>query len=240
MIRFNLEKFAEKSSLDEPYPKRLERQTDEYNRNYGKPQTIQSALRKEENSADHSTTTENLLSEDREDVTSGSTIENRIGTRESYVKHRRHDNKQHSAVKPNDLLAEAYDQKRSAKLKSATNVGDTDFWDEFINNQLSGNDKTTIVSQIGAGSSQLQNHPDRFKNMARNSMPDPETVDDTLKKNRRQLSSTASAVKEVDKELFQIFYKAAKAERDLTSKEQAKVDFLNGQKEKILREDVQS
>jgi hypothetical protein len=67
-------------------------------------------------------------------------------------------------VKAPDLMAEAYDQERRKAYLAANKSDDRDtaFWDDFVRDQMLG-PNTTIVSNVQP--SQLQNDPERFKNL---------------------------------------------------------------------------
>lgn len=236
MAKFNLKKHATKSDMSESYPKRLSGQNSDrdYTVDSGKKvETIQGMLNpnRKEGINSPSTTIENLAEKSRAG-TESTTVENQIGKRESYIPHRQHNDKSRGPIKPNDLLAESYDQKYYSRFASEQEAEDTEFWDRQIGVQLSG-EKTTIVGQVPSKGSQLQNHPDRFKKVKiENGHIDPADSDNVLKKNREMIY--ASSLKDLDSRLFQIYYKAAKGNRELTSGEQKNVDAISLEKTKIL------
>lgn len=236
MAKFNLKKHATKSDMSESYPKRLSGQNSErdYTVDSGKKvETIQGMLNpnRKEGINDPSTTIENLAEKSRSG-TESTTIENQIGKRESYIPHRQHNEDSRGPIKPNDLLSESYDQKYYARFASEQDAENTAFWDEQIGVQLSGK-KTTIVGQVPSSGSQLQNHPDRFKKVKNeNGHIDPADSDNVLKKSKNM--TYASVLNDLDGRLFQIYYKAAKANRELTSSEKDNVKSISLEKTKIL------
>lgn len=236
MAKFNLKKHAGKSDMSHSYPKRLSGQNDDrgYSSDSGKKaESIQGMLgsSRKEGIDDPKTTVENLMDQDRKG-SEGVTVESQIGSRESYWPHRQHEGESRGSIKPNDMLSESYDQRYYERFASQEEAADTAFWDKQIGVQLSG-EKTTIVGQVPGNGSQLQNHPDRFKKVKdEGGHIDPMDSDSVLKKNKEM--TYASALSELDSKLFQIYYKAAKADRELTSEEKNSVKAISEAKADIL------
>jgi hypothetical protein len=239
MAKFNLSKLAQKSGSAEPYPKRLSRQNDDrgYSADSGKKvETIQGMLggNRKEGIDEPSTVTENLMSKHDREASSPTTVfDNQADNRDSYIPHRQHDGEPRPHIKPNDLLAESYDQRYYERFANSEEAANTAFWDKEIGVQLSG-EKTTIVSQVPDSGSQLQNHPDRFKKVKdENGHVDPSDSDGVLKSDKK-MTATAQALYDIDQKLFKIYFKAAKAERELTTSEQKEVDSLTVAKTNVL------
>lgn len=236
MAKFNLKKHSSKADMSQPYSKRLSTQNEE--RKYAidpskKSDTIQKMLSsdREDGTNKASSTIENMMTDSRTDIES-TISETQIDKRESYIPHRQHKGESRGTIKPNDLLAESYDQKYYERFASKQDAEDTAFWDKQIGVQLSG-EKTTIVSQVPAKGSQLQNHPDRFKSIKRESdHVDPADIDQVVKNDREMKS--ASKLMELDKSIFNIYYKAAKSDRKLTSEEEKAIASISEEKVKIL------
>lgn len=236
MAKFNLKKQAKKNDLSKSYPKRLSSQNDD--RGYTvdsteKVETIQGKLSENRKDEKNITTHENRMSEAR----SGSPdniSENQIDNSKSYYPHRQHDEIR-SAIKPNDLLSESYDQAYYAKFADQNEARNTEFWDKEIGVQLSG-EKTTIVSQVPANGSQLQNHPDRFKSTKERETADgidPENSDSSVKDNEKMVMASSSLQK-IDEQIFKLFYKASSSDRELTSEENIRIDELTVAKTELL------
>lgn len=236
MAKFNLNKMKKEADSVAPYPKRLEQQTADHDlSNEGqKIETIQGMLtdNRKEGGAEPTTAYENLMDADRKD--NPTTIaENQLDNSDSYWPHRQHDELR-PHIKPNDLLAESQDQRYYDKFANDEEAANTAFWDQEIGVQLSG-EKTTIVGQVPDSGSQLQNHPDRFKatnERDRADGVDPADSDSAVKDDGKM--TMASALQDLDGQLFQIYYKAAKAKRDLTKDENEKIAEITEKKTILL------
>lgn len=235
MAKFNLKKQAEKDNLSKSYPKRLSSQNDD--RGYAvdstkKVETIQGKLSETRKDEKNTTTYENRMSEAR--LGSPDNIsENQIDNSKSYYPHRQN-NEARPHIKPNDLLAESYDQAYYAKFADADDAQSTEFWDKEIGVQLSG-EKTTIVSQVPANGSQLQNHPDRFKSTKERETADgidPSGSDSAVKDDNKMVMT--SSLQKIDEQIFQLFYKASSSDRELTSEENSRIDELTVAKTELL------
>jgi len=235
MAKFNLRKQAKKDEISKSYPKRLSSQNDDRGHTVdstAKVETIQGKLSENRKDEKNITTHENRMDEAR----SGSpekVSENQIDNRKSYYPHRQNDEPR-PHIKPNDLLAESYDQSYYAKFADADDAQSTEFWDKEIGVQLSG-EKTTIVSQVPANGSQLQNHPDRFKSTKERETADgidPSHSDSAVKNDEKMVM--ASSLQKIDEQIFQLFYKASSSNRELTSEENKKIDELTIAKTELL------
>lgn len=235
MAKFNLKKQAKKNDSVEPYPKRLSSQNDDRDHTVdseSKIETIQGKLSENRKDEKDTATYESRMSEAR----SGSpdnVSENQIDTSKSYCPHRQHDNLR-PAIKPNDLLAESYDQAYYAKFADKDEAQNTEFWDKEIGVQLSG-EKTTIVGQVTGSGSQLQNHPDRFKATKERDIVDgidPAESDSAVKDDNKMVM--ASSLQKLDQQIFQLFYTASSSNRDLTGEENDRINKLTIAKTELL------
>ncbi len=127
-------------------------------------------------------------------------------------------------IMPINLLSESYDQKHSNAYKKAEKKikTDTSFWDKYIGVQMEGK-KTKVGTDIEKN--QLENNPDRFKNIDKDSIKDIVTSD---------IGKVASSLKDADALLFHLYRTASNENRKLNSKEKEMVNNINNEKIKIL------
>ena len=121
-----------------------------------------------------------------------------------------------------NLVAEGYDQKKTEAWNAAQEKQsrDTEFWDKMVGAQMIG-EPTKIVSNDQ--SSQLVNHPDRFKGLK----PD-------LSNEKEYNEFIEASLKHSDRMLFHIFANAASLGRKLTSSESQQVIDINSGKARLL------
>jgi len=127
-------------------------------------------------------------------------------------------------IMPINLLAESYDQKHyEAFRKAEKNIKtDTLFWDKYIGVQMEG-EKTKVG--INIEKNQLENNPDRFKNINTTNVKDIVKVD---------IDKIASSLKDADALLFHIYRTASYENRNLNVREKEIINNINNEKIKIL------
>jgi len=129
-------------------------------------------------------------------------------------------------VMPINLATEAYDQKKNKDIKNAeeNEKKDTEFWDKYIGTQMIG-EKTTISKNVEKD--QLQNNPDRFKNLSSGN-PVEKAIDANVDK------MVTASLTEADATLFHIYAQAEKEDRELNDKEKQIVLNVNNYKSHLL------
>jgi hypothetical protein len=118
---------------------------------------------------------------------------------------------------PINLLAEIEDQKKARAFEKAAEDTDTAFWDKFLGAQMIG-EGAKVPEKTGP--SQLQNHPDRFKDLK---------ADDVLK-NKNVKEMVLASLQDADAMLYHIFREAAANTRDLTENEKKLVEGITRDK----------
>ena len=149
------------------------------------------------------------------------------------------------SMMPINMLSEAYDQKWRDAFKKVNKKAETTFWDKYIGDQLDEKQRKVLVNVPQSGS-QLNNNPERFKNL--DGMPS----DPDAEKNRKNFGKDikiepqvsfagiadkrqiVAALKEADSLLFGTYVKANIEKRQLSLEEQALIDTINDDKQKML------
>lgn len=132
-----------------------------------------------------------------------------------------------TSIKPENLLSEAYDQKKIKVFKDNMETEqerDTDFWDKYIGEQMiDKNDITKIVKNNAP--SQLPNESDRFKNI---------TPKNVIKNKINIKKRVMASLKEADANLLNTYLVAFSNDRDLNKIEKEKISKINNYKKNII------
>jgi hypothetical protein len=120
-------------------------------------------------------------------------------------------------VSPINAKSEEFVKEHADAFKKAQDKKDTQFWDKFVGVEGSS---TKVDNNIPGSSSQLQNHPDRFKGK-------------DIKK------MVMASIKDADAMLFHIYSKASKGGRELNSIEKQQVIDINSGKARLLAQMVE-
>ncbi len=136
-------------------------------------------------------------------------------------------------VMPINVKTEEYNQKHLEAFKKAEGEKDTAFWDKYVGVQLERDGQPTKVKDnIPTSSSQLQNHPDRFKGS---------NIDDKVKNEGLNLKvdkMVMASIKDADAMLFHIYSLSAKKSRDLSKEEKQQVIDINAGKARLIAQMV--
>jgi len=227
-MSFNL-KNNKKVAQNKPYPKRLvddqkelgesiSSDTDSYQgrlesvRGEGQGENLDIAMESQ-------MTSDALGSHANDDSSQVRTTEGQMGdARGGYISHRDPNIDDH-VMKPMDALAEAHHQKHRQAYLAVEDDGETEFWDKHLGVQQH-RDYPKKITVNPASASQLANQPERFESLA--SQPtevDAEANAANADKKDKVKKLQAASIKDIDKALFDIFYKAASEERELTDDE---------------------
>jgi len=170
------------------------------------------------------------------DASQVETIEAQMdAAKDGYIPHRDPHVDDH-IMKPMDALAEAHHQKHRKAYLEMEDSSETEFWDSKLGVQQH-NDYPKKTTADPASASQLANHPDRFKSLA--SQPTEVDVDENAAnadKKDKVKKLQAASVKDIDQALFEIFYKAASEERELTDDEAGDIVEMSNVKASMLSE----
>ena len=228
-MAFNLNKKLKKQAQAisaEATPQTHEKMLEKYNKDYGNsvtdPESVQGLLsecRGEGQGEDLDVVTESQMddphgdSHDHRDETTEAQIDNQ----DSNFPHRQA-GIDDVIMKPIDALAEAQDDKRRKSYNRADKKGSKrPLLDKNVGKQLSGT-KTKVPSNVPSSGSQLQNHPDRFTNLA------------SSEKNQTLLA----AMRDADSILFAMHYRAKMTGRDLNEEEKRIEAQITADKKQIL------
>lgn len=121
-----------------------------------------------------------------------------------------------------NVKTEEYNQKNLDAFKRAEDSSkkDTEFWDKWVGVQLEGSGQPTKVdNNIPTSTSQLPNHPDRFKGKEVEKM-------------------VMASMKDADAMLFHIYAAAAQEGRDLNEDEKQQVVDINAGKTRLMAQMV--
>jgi len=132
-----------------------------------------------------------------------------------------------TTIKPENLLSEAYDQKKLKAFKDNMKTNqerDTEFWDKYVGEQMIDKDDITKIVKNNAPS-QLPNKSDRFKNM---------TPKDVIKNKTNIKKRVMASLKEADANLLNTYLVAFSNNRDLNKIEKEKISKINNYKKKII------
>ncbi|MHA1471005.1 MAG: hypothetical protein ACTSSP_10675 [Candidatus Asgardarchaeia archaeon] len=123
-------------------------------------------------------------------------------------------------VTPINAKSEELNQEKLKDYKKAEDNSkrDTVFWDKYVGVQMEGK-KTKVKNNIPSSSSQLQNHPDRFKGKSIDKM-------------------VMASLKDADAMLFHIYAIAAKTNRDLNDDEKQQVIDITAGKLRLLSQNM--
>jgi len=164
------------------------------------------------------------------------TTEGQMGAAtDSYVPHRDPNIDDH-VMKPMDALAEAHHQKHRQAYLAMEDDGETEFWDKQLGVQQH-HDYPKKTTADPASASQLPNRPERFESLA--SQPTEVDVDlnaANANKKDKVKKLQAASIKDIDEALFDIFYKAASEDRELTDDEADDVIEMSHVKASMLSE----
>ena len=164
------------------------------------------------------------------------TIESKFDKNKDVYNLRRTDKAYGSRLLTVQQVAEAHDQKHYEAIRSAESAQDkeTAFWDKYVGVDVTDEMKKKMPTN--RQKSQLQNHPDRFKNLHK-TMPINEKMQDdakTLKKEDKIYEMVTASLKDADAMIFTLFGKAAFEKRELTAEETQQLDDINSAKARLL------
>ena len=243
-MSFNL-KNNKKVAQNKPYPKRLVDQQEELGESIGSDtdsyQGILGDTRGEGQGENLDIVMEgqmssNALGSHTNDNSQPVTTEGQMSAaKDSYIPHRDPNEDDH-VMKPMDALAEAHHQKYRQAYLAIDDDGETEFWDKQLGVQQH-RDYPKKTTADPAAASQLSNRPERFESLA--SQPTEVDVDTNAAnadKKDKVKKLQAASIKDIDKALFDIFYKAASEERELTDDEADDVIEMSHVKASMLSE----
>lgn len=183
---------------------------------------------------------ENQLEASRKGA-SNSIAENRLDTEPKMYNDKRNKDVWDTTVKPNDSLAQAYDNHKKEvfdeverESKAAQQLDEeTDFWDEFVGYQMLGT-PTKIINNNE--DSQLPNNPDRFKGLdkVKISVDPNETIESVLKDQDKFRKMVMASLSDADAMIYSIYKQANKESRKLTESEIKQINDINSGKARIL------
>ena len=203
-MSFNLKKTAD---APKHYDQMLVEKTEPHNFTPDNPGTTDWLLQKQDHRAkDTDMPWEKQLGKVQVGEDHPGTIEAKMDKNKQMYNLRRTDKAYASKLTAVHQIAEAYDQKHyDAVLKAESGQDqDTLFWDKYVGVQLSDDMKTTVP--VNKHKSQLQNHPNRFKNLDK-TMPINEKIQEdvkTLKKEDKIYDMVTASLKDADAMLFTI------------------------------------
>lgn len=238
MAKFNL-KIAAKEDSVMPMSKRL----DEYNkdRNFtleeGNP-SYNGILSDSRNNKDLDMTSEGRINNIKESSSTPGTTEFNLSKSDSWFPHRKYkkEGSDNFDVTLINQTSESFDSRFREDFKKAnkTTDKDTEFWDKYVGDQnLTG--ITKIVTNVQEGNRQLVNDPSRFTSDS--GLP---TEVDFRKNDINSVPTTKSLVfasknlKNLDDQIFQVYFKVASENRELNEQEITKIAQINQQKASIL------
>jgi len=244
-MSFNL-KNNKKVAQNKPYPKRLVDDQKELGESIGSDtDSYQGRLedtRGEGQGENLDTVMEGQMESDalgshsNDDSSQVITIEGQMeAAKDGYIPHRDPNIDDH-VMKPMDALAEAHHQKHRQAYLAMEDDGETEFWDKHLGVQQH-RDYPKKTTDDPASASQLANRPERFESLA--SQPtevDADTNAANADKKDKVKKLQAASIKDIDKALFDIFYKAASEERELTDDEADDVIEMSHVKASMLSE----
>ncbi len=162
------------------------------------------------------------------------TTEAAMDTSEKVYNQKRSDKAYANPFVPTNLLEEAQHQKKVDAFNDVKVDADTDFWDKYVGAQISDERRTKIVSN--KQNSQLQNHPDRFKNIDKTMPIHNEAKENakTIEKKDKVDKMVMASVKDADAMLFHLYLQAAVENRELTKDETYMVGDINSGKARMI------
>lgn len=234
--KFNLSKSAANSDAPKPYEKYLL----DSNEGHGlkadpNPGNLDYLLtRKVHKNKDASVPFNKQLADARKGTNNG-ILEKALNDNPTLFQERRSDKAYAGNVSGNNLLVESYDQRREAAFEAARKGGPktTDIAAEKVDEQYIG-EPTKIVGNTQG--SQLENQPDRFKNLE-STQPNNEDQEEnrkTLNKSDNFDEMVTAALKQADAMLFTIYARAAYEGRDLSSNENQMISDINSAKARVM------
>ncbi len=199
------------------YPKQLEKDNKEYKREVPTEGATERQL--DQKKKDNTIPFEKQLSAAR----TGSpnrVAEGELNEAPKLFNDKRDDRTHHQPAKSQDLVAEAYHQKKLKAFRKARKGEDRDtsFWDKYVNSQMINEPTKIVKNEI---KTQLQNTEDRFADLK----PElKEKIDGMV----------VEAMQSADKLLFHIYATAASEKRDLTKQEKQQIVDITSGKARIL------
>jgi len=232
---FNLKKTAKNEAKH--YDQMLVEKTEPHNFTPDKPGTTDWLLQQEEHRAkDTNVPWEKQLEAVQVGEDHPGTLEAKMDKNKQVYNLRRTDKAYSSKLLTVQQVAEAHDQKHYNVVRKLESAQDTDtlFWDKYVGVQISDGMKTTVP--VNKHKSQLQNHPDRFKNLD-NTMPINEKMQEdekTLKKEDKIYEMVTASLKDADAMLFQLYANASIDDRELNGEETKQLNDINSSKARLL------
>lgn len=207
----------------EAAPQNREQALQEYNKDWGHtlPESIPNyngllGETRGEGTPDPDETIEALMDQPRKEATDadGRTTEGQLDKRESYIPHRDAKHYDQSPMPPINALSGAADAKYQKAFAEASKGGERRCLDKDPGSQMDG-PKTKVVKNVPESGSQLQNHPSRFASGARSRM-------------------ILATLRDADRVLFDIYYRAAVENRELTAQEKRIEAQITSDKKAVL------
>jgi len=242
MSPFNLRKHAAKKET----PKAMDAQLRDQNKAMGLTNVVDATapadlnlakLRKEK---DNTVPMETQMNAARTgDTAGGRNIEGALNEQPKVFNEKRRDTESKRQIDPINLMDAARDEQHRVKFEAAEakQRKDAQFWDKFIGVDLEG-EKTKIPANTQ--SSQLENHPDRFKGIDK-TMP----IEADFQENAKRMSKdtevdkmVTASLMDADAMLFHIYKTAASEGRETSKEEQRTVREINDEKVRILAQSV--
>jgi len=230
MTKFNLSKIAKKVGYRN-YNTMLTDQTDDMGLLAEVP-SKNINLNMPVKNKDNTVLFEKQLEANRKDEKEPIVTERSLDTSKKVYNEKRQD-KWNTNVMPINLATEVYDQEKAKAIIEAEDKQkkDTIFWDKYVGVQMEG-PKTTVDRNIPK--SQLQNSPDRFKNLGKGESTN-KTVDTEYNEIDKKYDEMVTAsLRDADAMLFHIYATATNEDRDLNEKEKQLVSNINNGKVKII------
>jgi len=227
MAKFNLKKNAKKTGFKN-YNKMLEDQSDE--RGWTAPTESKNVnLSLDTKKKDNTIPLEKQIDTNREGTDTLKVTEKALDTEPKVYRDKRLD-KERSNVMDINLATEANCQKflKAYEAMEDKDKRDTLFWDKYVGVQLLGKEsveRTKVDNNVPK--SQLENSPDRFTSMGKDT-----TVFDVLDKDVKKM--VTASIKDADAMLFHIYKTANVQGRKLTSVEQEMINDIETSKMKVL------
>lgn len=232
MSKFNLKKSAQQGFKN--YSKMLEDQSKE--RGWKRSEDSKNVnLSLDTKEKDNTVPYEKQIDANREGEDTLKVTEKALDTEKKVYRDKRLDEARKD-VMPINLATEAHCQKhlKAFEAMSDKDKRETLFWDKYVGAQLLG-DKSVERTKVdnNVPESQLENCPDRFKSMGKDT-----TVFDVLDADVKKM--VTASVKDADAMLFHIYASASSQGRDLTEIEQEMINDIEMGKLQVLGQALQN